>query len=233
MKKIFITLSILFLAAGCSKTSAPTQTPPVGQNQQGSLTAPPSTATSTPGKTSTPPKVTLEVYSNAAQHYKFVYLNYFTFYTASQVKANKTSGVNFSACVPYGLKPDGCFVLNNQPYANTNLESAGVAVTVLKNKTDIGSCGTFTPEELNGGKMLSPIQINNVVFVTAVSSDAGAGNFSDTHYNRAFYGNLCYEIDETARWANAENFDPPRPEFNTSDVWTKLDVLRNGFQFVK
>jgi hypothetical protein len=149
------------------------------------------------------------------------------------VKANKTAGVNFSACVPYGLNPDICFVLKGAPYQNTNLTSAAVAVKVLKDKTDIGQCGTFSPSELNGGKFNGSVHGGgSLVFVTAVAGDAGAGNFSETHFNRAFYGTTCYEIDETIRWTNSANFNPPRAQFDTSDVWSKLDILRNGFQFI-
>ncbi len=233
MKKYFIIATILFLAAACSKQQPAVQPVQPAQNQQGTTT--PATATSTPAKPVTPttPSVSLEVYNNAAEHFKILYLNNFTLFTGAKVKANNTKGVNFSACVPYGLMPDMCFVLNGQPYLNTNLGSAGVAVSVLKNKTTIGDCGTFSALDLAGGHTTDAVQGNGVVFVTAVNTDAGAGNFSETHYNRAFYGNLCYELDETARWTNAENYSPPRTEFDRTDIWNKLDVLRNGFEFVK
>lgn len=238
MKKYFIIISILLLAAACSKTQPVIQPVPVTQIQPAQnhpATTTPVTATSTPAKPGTPTSipVSLEVYNNPAEHFKILYLSNFTLFTGAKVKANNTKGINFSACVPYGIMPDMCFVLKNQPYANTNLQSAAVTVSVLKNKTSIGDCGTFTAQELNGGQAKGAVQINGVVFVTAVNTDAGAGNFSETHYNRAFYGNICYELDETARWTNAQNYSPPRTEFDRTDIWNKLDVLRNGFEFVK
>jgi hypothetical protein len=239
-KKIFIIVSILLLASACSKSQAPVQPAPISQNQpaqnQTPTPAPPaatSTASSTkPAIPSAP--LTLSVYNNAPEHFKILYLSNFNLYTGAQVKANKTKGVDFSACVPYGISPSLCFGLNNQPYANTNLESAAVAVSILKNKTNIGDCGTFTPQELNGGQVSDSVQGGNgVVFITAKATDAGAGNFYETHFNRAFYGTICYEIDETTHWTNAQNYSPARAEFDKADVWSKLDVLRNGFQFVK
>ncbi len=241
MKRILLAsitiLTIFLLAAGCSKTQPAVQTAPVSQNQpsqnqQANLS--PVSATTTPQKSaaSTTP-LTLNVYNNAAEHFKVLYLSYFKLFTPASIKANNPKSVNFSACVPYGIMPGWCFVLNNQPYADTNLESAGVAISILKNKTGIADCGNFSAQDLEGGHTTSPVQANGVVFVTATASDAGAGNFSETHFNRAFYGTTCYEVDETARWANAEVFDPPRTEFDRTDVWGKLDVLRNGFQFVK
>jgi hypothetical protein len=237
-RKYFIIPALLILAAACSK-SQPTavQPAPVGQNQPAQnqqATSTPAVATTTPAKPAAPAApLTLAVYNNAAQHFKILYLSYFNLYTASQVKSNKTKGVNFSACTPYGLSPELCFALNSQPYLNTNLESAAVAITILKNKTSIGDCGTFTQQELNGGQVLGSVQGNGVVFVTAKATDAGAGNFYETHFNRAFYGTICYEIDETAHWTEASNYSPPRAEFDKADVWSKLDVLRNGFGFVK
>jgi hypothetical protein len=244
MKKYIIIASILLLASACSKSqpvvqpaspsasqggTATSQTPPAASSTPAAQTA---TSTAQKPPASTAP-VTLEVYNNTPEHFKILYLNYFKLFTGAQVKANNTKGVNFSACVPYGEMPSWCFVLNKQPYASTNLESAGMAVSILKNITNIGDCGTFTEQELNGGQVKGAVQGNGVVFITAVATDAGAGNFSETHFNRAFYGNICYEIDETSRWADAENFSPPKAEFNRTDVWNKLDVLRNGFLFVK
>jgi len=78
--------------------------------------------------------------------------------------------------------PDMCFVLNGQPYQNTNLESAAVAVSVLKNKTNLGDCGNFSAKELNGGQVKGAALGNGVVFITAAATDAGAGNFSETHF---------------------------------------------------
>jgi hypothetical protein len=237
MKKYIIIASILLLASACSKSQpAASQAVPsqseATQNQN--ATASPSASTSTPAKPKVPSTpLTLSVYNNATEHFKILYLSYFNFYTSANIKADNPKSVNFSACVPYGNMPNWCFVLNNQPYSNTNLESAAVAVSILKNKTDIGTCGAFTSQELNGGQFEGSVQGNGVVFVTAKTTDAGAGQFSETHFNRAFYGTTCYEIDETARWANAQNFSPPRAEFDRTDVWNKLDVLRNGFQFVK
>jgi hypothetical protein len=239
MKKIFIIASILLLASACSKSQAPVQPAPVNQNQPAqNLTPTPAPPAATSTATSTKPAIpsaplTLSIYNNAAQHFKILYLSYFNLYTSANIKANSPKGINFSACVPFGFSPSWCFVLNNHPYAATNLESAAVAVGILKNKTSITDCGTFTPQELNGGQVLGSVQGNGVVFVTAKATDAGAGNFYETHFNRAFYGTICYEIDETAHWTNADNYSPPRAEFDKADVWSKLDVLRNGFQFVK
>ena len=128
--------------------------------------------------------------------------------------------------------PNVCFALKDQPYQNTNLESAAVGVSVLPGK-NISDCAAFSPQDLQGGKVGSPIQINSIVFMTASSTGRGAGNFSETHFNRAFYNTTCYELTESVRWADAGNFDPPRAEFDPSGVWSKLDVLRNGFQFIK
>jgi len=236
MKKLFFIASILLLASACSKAQPVSQNQPA-QNPQPVVSTNPTApvATSTPQKPVTPTgPVTLNVYNNAAQNYKVLYTSYFSLYNSAAVKANKTTGVNFSACVPYGESPDNCFVLKNQPYVNTNLASAAVTVSVLKDKTDIGQCGIFTPQELNGGKLNGSVQGGGtVVFVTAVATDAGAGNFYETHFNRAFYGTTCYELDETIHWTNADNYSPPRTQFDTADVWSKLDILRNGFSFLK
>lgn len=236
IKKYLIFIPIILLASACSKQPVVSNNQNLQpQNQQVASSSPAQpAATSTPTKSGTSPvPLTESVYNNAAQHFKVLYLNYFSLFSGAKVKANNTKGINFSACVPYGLNPDLCFLLNSQPYQNTNLSSAGVAVTVLKNKTTIGDCGTFSTKDLNGGKVTDSVRGNGVVFVTAVSTDAGAGNFSETHFNRAFYGTICYEIDETVRWTNAQNYSPAKAEFDKADVWSKLDVLRNGFQFVK
>ena len=141
MKKLIIIASIILLAAGCSKSKPVVQTPS-GQNPPVTSSTPTTPiATSTPPKSPVPPApITLGVYTNAPEHFKVLYLSYFSLFTGSQVKANNTKGVNFSGCVPYGEMPDLCFVLKGQPYANTNLSSAAVTVSVLKNKTNIGNC---------------------------------------------------------------------------------------------
>jgi len=239
MKKYIILTVILLLASACSKQPADVQTSPSQNPPAQNLTPTPAPPAATSTASSTKPAIpsaplTLSVYNNAPQHFKILYLSYFNLYTGAQVKANKTKGVDFSACVPYGISPSLCFVLNSKPYADTNLESAAVAVSILKNKTNIGDCGTFTSQELNGGQVSDSVQGGNgVVFITAKATDAGAGNFYETHFNRAFYGTICYEIDETTHWTNAQNYSPARAEFDKADVWSKLDVLRNGFQFVK
>lgn len=238
MKKYFIIIAILLLAAACSKKQpvvlpAPVLNEPAQNQQAASSSSPGYTITYTPQSALPPAPVNLSIYTNAAQHYKISYLSYFSLYNSAAVKANNTKGVNFSACVPYGLSPDICFVLKSQPYLTTNLGSAAVAVKVLKNKTTIGVCGTFTEQELNGGEVKGAVQGNGVVFVTAVATDAGAGNSSETRYNRAFYGTTCYEINETTRWSYAGNFSPPRQDFDKNDVWSKLDILRNGFGFIQ
>jgi hypothetical protein len=228
MKKFAIITTVILLAAGCSNSSQ--QTTPLSSTTQLSSSTP-VTASSTieqPAPPSGPE--TLKVYNNAAGHYKVLYLNYFSLVSASQIKANNVKGVNISACVPYGIIPDECFVLSDQPYLNTNLSSAAVDVSVLPGINSLTDCANFSPQELQEGKVTNPVKINNLVFVTAESSDAGAGNFSQTEFYRTFSGNTCYELIETVRWAEAGNFDPPRAEFNSSDVWSKLDLLRNGFQ---
>jgi uncharacterized protein YcfL len=237
MRKYLVISTIFLLAAGCSKTQPSVQTAPVSQNQpaqnQQANPSPVSATTITQKLAASTTPLTLNVYNNAAEHFKVLYLSYFNLYTSANIKLGSPKSVNFSACVPYGIMPSWCFVLNSQSYANTNLESAGVAVSILKDKTNIADCGIFTAQELNGGQVEGSVQGNGVVFVTAKATDAGAGNFSEIHFNRAFYGTICYEIDETAHWTGAGNYSPPRVEFDRTDVWAKLDILRNGFGFVK
>lgn len=233
IKKAFVIVPFLLFAAGCSKQQPVSVSQnPSSQSQPAATPIPIPTPSAIPTVQQDP--LTVSAYHNDAEHYMVLYSNYFKLYNSATILANKTKGVNFSACVPYGFSPDVCFVLNSQPYQNTNLESAAVAIKVLKNKKNINDCGSFTAQELNGGKTDgSVVGTNGTVFVTATTSDAGAGNYSETYFNRAFYGTICYELDETIRWANAGNFDPPKTEFNKNDVWAKLDLLRNGFQFVK
>ncbi len=239
MKKYFIIPVILFLAVSCGKHEAAVQQTQSQNQAVQNAPAQIQQATSTPaGPEQKPPvaekpaPLTLLVYNNAAEHFKFLYLNYFDLFTGASVKANNTKGVNFSACTPYGLSPDMCFVLKNDTFQNTNLESAAVSVLVYKGKTG-AECAAFDAQEVAGGQVLGAVQVNDVVFMTAKNTDAGAGNFSETHFSRALYGDLCYEIDETARWTNAQNFNPPKAEFDKTDIWSKLDVLRNGFRFIK
>lgn len=244
-KKITIIASILLLAAACSKkpaTSSMSQGTQPAQVQQTQNQPANSQATGTFSVvfTPTPPKpvahpspVTLNIYNNAEAKYKILYASNFSLLDSAALKANNSKIINTSACQPYGLSPEVCFVLKNQPYQNTNLTSAVVAVTILKDKKTLGACGNFTEAELSGGSVLGGVQVGDLVFLTAKTTDAGAGNYSETHFNRAFYGTICYELVETVRWTNAQNYSPPRAEFDKADIWNKLDILRNDFSFIK
>ncbi len=100
----------------------------------------------------------------------------------------------------------------------SDLASAAVAIKILNNKKEITDCAVMTSEDINGGHMTDSKTVNGVNFITAVSSGSGY----ETRYSRAWYGTFCLEIDATVKGTG--------PKLN--DVWYKLQVLMNSFQFI-
>jgi hypothetical protein len=174
--------------------------------------------------------VTLSAYNNSQYNYKVLYSSDFTLFTQSQIAAYNFGSVDGSAC---DRDANSCFVLDKTPYANTNLDSAVVSVKILSSVTTPTACAAFDPNEIAGGHTTSIVSINGITFLTAVSSDAGAGNFYETHYNRTWYGNNCVEVNAIVHSTDPGVYDPPRPEFNANEVWYKLQLVINSFQFVK
>jgi hypothetical protein len=227
MKKYALFLAFVLFAAGCAKVaSSPNGAAVIPDVHVG----PPPAATTTPAGVSTATPLTLVSYQNKANHFQLIYSNEFVVYTAASLKYNYLVDIHASACG--STAPIICFVLNNQPYQKTNLNSAALSVRMLPNKKIISQCAVFSKEELAGGKMMDPQKINGNIFVTATITDAGASNYSETHMHRTFYGNNCYEIDTAVHWANASVFSPPRQGFDFVQVWGNLDMLINTFRFI-
>lgn len=199
--------------------------PPVPVDQIISSSTPSGISTTTPTSTPTQfvPPLSLNVYNDPQYKYKLLYSSDFGLKTSSNAMA--------AADCQQGART--CFALNPDLYKNTNFVSANVDISILNNKTTIEQCANMTPDEINGGQMTGGISINGVNFITAQSNGAGAGNFYQEHYYRAWYGTFCIEMDARVHSANAANYDPPRPEFDAGDVWYKLQVLINSFQFNK
>ncbi len=206
MKKYLILVPLLFLAAACSKPAAQNSTPPDNVNVGVS------TSTSATGT-----QLSLNAYNDSQYKYKVLYSSEFDL--SHQPKADPTARDYFA------LKADA--------YKNTNLVSAAVSIKILSNKKNIGECAVMGADEINGGRMTDSKTVNGVNFLTAVSSDAGASNFYETHYNRAWYGTFCIEIDATVHSTSPDVYDTPRTAYDYNQVWYKLQVLINSFQFNK
>lgn len=183
--------------------------------------------TSTPA-TSTGTPLTLSVYNNSQYNYKVFYTSDFTLFTQPQIAAYNFGAVDGSAC---DRAANSCFVLNKMPYANTNFDSAAVSVKILPNVNTVAACAVFDPNEIDSGNTGPAQTINGVTFMTAVGSDAGAGNFYTTHYNRAWYGNMCLEVNGVIHSTDPGVYSPPRPEFDPNAVWQQLDIVINSFRF--
>ncbi len=182
--------------------------------------------TTTPISTGTP--LTLSVYNNSQYNYKVLYSSDFTLFTQPQIVAYNFGAIDGSAC---DRAADSCFVLDKTPYTNTNFDSAAVSVKFLPDIKTAAACAVFDPNEIDGGAPGPSQTINGVTFITAIGSDAGAGNFYNTHYNRTWYDNMCLEVNGTIHSTDPGVYSPPRPEFDQNAVWQQLNIVINSFRF--
>jgi len=214
---LYIVFSFLGVKHNLDNSDLPTSSTPL---TVGVPTTTPVTSTGTP--------VTLSAYNNSQYNYKVLYSSDFTLFNRTQIAAYDFGKIDGSAC---DRDANSCFVLNAMPYANTNFDSAAVSVKILSNVKTSTACAVFDPNETASGQVGSPQTINGVTFITAIGSDAGAGNFYTTHYNRAWYGNVCVEVDGIIHSTNPGVYDPPRPEFDQNAVWQQLNIVVNSFRF--
>jgi len=220
MKKILVGVAFLLLAVGCSKNANQATAPSVPLKV--------GIPTTTPTSTGTP--LTLSVYNNSQYNYKVFFTSNFTLFTQPQIAAYNFGAIDGSAC---DRAANSCFVLDKTPYINTNFDSAAVSVMFLPDIKTAAACAVFDPNEIASGKQGPAQNINGVTFITAIGSDAGAGNFYNTQYNRTWYGNMCLEVNGIIHSTDPGVYDPPRPEFDQNAVWQQLNIIINSFRFTK
>ena len=111
----------------------------------------------------------------------------------------------------------------------TNLIEAGVIVGSDSSRFADTNCLKAAEAETSSGL----VSLGGILFNVFESTDAGAGNFSESKIYRAFHNDLCYEIVEIIHSGNIGNYPPGTKEFDRPKVSVVLETMAQSFAFVK
>lgn len=83
-----------------------------------------------------------------------------------------------------------CFQYNGDAFHNTNVQSMGVSVNVLREMKTEGECNQID----TGTRAVKIMTINGILFHYGDTDEAGLGSGRSVTQYRAFHQNVCFEV---------------------------------------
>lgn len=223
MKKIIIVVSILLLAAGCGQVKKVNKE----NKSDGSNKAYQSNQedqVKDKQNLQEGEKEGWQTYTNSKYGFEVKYLNDFSVSTEAPAFP--------STYIPLCDKDETvtCFSLSKEAYKNTNFEGAVLAVNVINGQTQKKAC-----EIIEGYPKSEQVTIGGIQFeyYKDAAGGAGAGHWSKGHLYRIFYNGICFELQPKVTGRSGQDYDLGREfkEFNSKEVWNKLEQVLSTFRF--
>ncbi|HKI52597.1 MAG TPA: NBR1-Ig-like domain-containing protein, partial [Anaerolineales bacterium] len=109
----------------------------------------------------------------------------------------------------------------------TNLGEKYLETSVTQNA---GTCQSSLPQPPNGTSEM--VTINGITFLKQTGGDAGAGNFHDWVVYSTSRDNTCVSMSFILHYLNADNSEPPQPEFDRAAESAVFEQMMSTFTFV-
>jgi len=123
----------------------------------------------------------------------------------------------------------GCLLYEGRDYEGTGFHGAGLSVNVLRELRTPETCAQIAnPSDNSIGKEV----ISGITFSSGSVRDAAAGTASWGPVYRTFYKGVCFEIAITEVASSGQYFDPPRPDYDTTQLDKKFDAIVHTFKFI-
>lgn len=120
-----------------------------------------------------------------------------------------------------------CLYYNSADYANTNFESAGVAIRGRDDLLTKSACLTTQPDGYTGLTATTTDQTNYSMSVFAPIGDAGAGHYATGAEYRLFTNNRCYQFDTRIGETQYANYPAgTKVEFTDANRTNMMNMLR-------
>jgi hypothetical protein len=209
MKKYIIIAGILFLAAGCrqavqteNKSNKPEEIKNTQNLPQGE-------------------KEGWQTYNNSQYGFEIKYSKDFELFT----DVNKVKSLSYIPVCDENMA--GCLAYFKDKEPNTNFEGAGVSLNIFSNLNSQSKC-----ETMEGAKGVE-IMVSGEKFSRFGNSGAAAGHFEEFQANRIFKNYTCFEVRLRMTSANIGNYPEGSniKEFNSKEVWGKLEQVLSTFKF--
>jgi hypothetical protein len=120
-----------------------------------------------------------------------------------------------------------CFIYNGNEYQGTNFESAGLSVSVLRDRRTENACNAIDA----GSSEIREKTINGTRFHSYDVVGEASSHWIDTHAYRTFKDGVCFEIFASIAGFERLVAEPPPKPFDPVKLKQELEEIVHTFRF--